>query len=432
MSATPSEAQASRYRWVVEGSLLLLQFAMGLSFLAVAPLFPLIIEDFDVSRATASLLVGGTALGVAVSLIPCSMLAARLGARVSLALGGFLMSVIVLAPFAGSFGLLLMARITFAVGAAITLSATPVVIMRWFPVRELTIVNGINVIGQSLGITLSMFAAAPLATMIGWDTTLSVFGCITLLGTMIWLAAAREPVPTATPRGATPTFPISDLLATLRDRATILLGLGLAGALGANVAFGSWLPTYYHEQFGFSLEKAGAVAGLLALFGIIGSLLGSTLPVRFRRRRPFLIIAGLLLPLTAIGSFVSSNPLLLYPSVSLFGVMSWVFIPVVFTIPMELPRMTPERVGVTVAVVLSMGNLSGFAASLVVGLIRDRTGVFSVGLMIAALLAVGLAVAGYLMPETGLGTAPRRDDDAVPLSDLALPAAADGGHAIKR
>ncbi len=145
-----------------------------------------------------------------------------------------------------------------------------------------------------------------------------------------------------------------------------------------------------------------------------------------------MIIAGLLLPLTAIGSFVSSNPLLLYPSVSLFGVMSWVFIPVVFTIPMELPRMTPERVGVTVAVVLSMGNLSGFAASLVVGLIRDRTGVFSVGLMIAALLAVGLAVAGYLMPETGLGTAPRRDDDAVPLSDLALPAAADGGHAIKR
>lgn len=185
----------------------------------------------------------------------------------------------------------------------------------------------------------------------------------------------------------------------------MLLGLGLVGALGANVSLGSWLPTYYNEAFGFSLEKAGVVASVLALFGIVGSLLGSTLPGRFPRRRPFLIVAGLLMPVTAIGAFVTSNPTVLYPSLALFGVVSWVFIPVVFTIPMELPGMTPERVGVTTAVVLCVGNLSGFVAPLLVGAMRDATGTFASGLTVVSLLAVGLAVAGWLMPETGWPTA---------------------------
>ena len=170
MRSPPTVAQVEPYRWVVEGVLLLLQFAMGLSFLAVAPLFPLIIDDFGVSRASASLLVGGTALGVALALIPCSIVAARMGTRASLGVAGALMSVMALTPLVGSFSLLLAARITFAVGGAMTLTATAPVIMRWFPPRELPMVNGINVVAQSLGVTISMVIAPRLAVVVGVGT----------------------------------------------------------------------------------------------------------------------------------------------------------------------------------------------------------------------------------------------------------------------
>ncbi len=399
MRSPPTVAQVEPYRWVVEGVLLLLQFAMGLSFLAVAPLFPLIIDDFGVSRASASLLVGGTALGVALALIPCSIVTARMGTRASLGVAGALMSVMALTPLVGSFSLLLAARITFAVGGAMTLTATAPVIMRWFPPRELPMVNGINVVAQSLGVTISMVIAPRLAVVVGWERTLFAFGCVTVIATLAWLVLARDPAGTG--RDQVAAFHLGDLASALRSRPTVLLGLGMAGALGANVSFGSWLPTYYNEAFGFSLEKAGAVASVLALFGIVGSLLGSTLPVRFPRRRPFLIVAGLLMPITAIGAYATSSPAVLYPSLALFGVVSWVFIPVVFTIPMELPGMTPERVGVTTAVVLCLGNLSGFVAPLVVGAVRDATGAFALGLTVVSLLAASLAVAGWLMPETG-------------------------------
>jgi len=175
----------------------------------------------------------------------------------------------------------------------------------------------------------------------------------------------------------------------------------MMGALGGNVAFGSWLPTYYHEQFAYSLERAGGIGALLALFGIGGALLGSTLPVRFPRRRPFLIAAGVLMPVAALGTLLGASPLVMLPSVALFGVLSWVFIPVVFTIPMELPRMNPARVGMTVAVFLTAGNLSGFVVPLLVGSLRDQTGALTLGLVGAAMLPVALAASGYLMPETG-------------------------------
>jgi len=379
---------------------------MGMSFLAVAPLFPLIINDFDIDRATASLLVGATSLVVALALVPGSVLAARLGAKTSLALGGALISVVALSPLAGGFSALLATRLMFAIGAALTLGATPTVVMRWFPERELSAVNGLNIFGQTLGVTFSMFMAPRLAGPLGWAGALSTFGCIALVSTVLWLIVGRDP--RVGPGTTAPRFAMSDLRVILKDRATILLGLGAAGGIGTFITFSSWLPTFYTEQFGYSLERAGSLAALLSFCSILGSLLGAALPTWFPRRRPFLITAGLLTPVAALGCFASSSPALLYPSVALFGILGVMFMPVVFTIPMELPHMTPERVGITVAAVLSVGNLSGFVAPLFVGFLRDQTGAFSLGLGVIALSGLSLAIAGYLMPETGgRGTRPR-------------------------
>ena len=396
---TPPRPGAAPYRFVISGSVLVLQVGMGMNFLAVAPLFPLIVDDFGVDQATVGLLVSASSLAVALALLPGSVLAGRLGSRTALALGGLCMSVAALAPLAGSFPLLLGTRVVFALGAAITLGTVPGIVMRWFPERELPLVNGANVVGQSLGMATSMLAGAAIAEAVGWQQALLAFGSVNAVGTLLWLALAREPA-----RGAAPVAPqiaARDIVLSLRDRTTLLLALGVAGGLGAYISLSSWLPTHYHEEFGFSLQRAGAVTALLSFFGIAGSLLGSMLPLRVPARRPFLMLAGVTLPLLGLGSFMVSEPLILYPSIALFGVMAWLYFPVVFTIPMELPGMTPERVGVVVAAVMSAGNVSGFVFPLVVGVLSDQTGGFRPGLALCSGLAAALLIAGYLLPETG-------------------------------
>lgn len=390
-------ARVSSYRFVIEGSILLLQFALGLSFLSVAPLFPLIIDTYGVDRATASLLVGGSSLVLALAFIPCSLLPAKLGMRNALALGGLLMGTGMLAPLAYSFPLLLATRLIFAIGAAIAITSASGIIMGWFPPRELPLVNGLNVIGQSLGVTASMFLSVLIADWIGWQGALFCFGAVDLLATTLWFIVGREEKSEVTSAGLS----LEEIKAALGQRTTLLLGIGVAGGVAQFVTFSSWLPSYYHDEFGFSLQKAGNIAGLLSLLGIAGSLLGSVLPFQVGLRRPFLIIPGLFMPLIGLGCFLTDTSVILYPSVGLLGILGWLYFPVMFTIPMELPNMTPRRVGMTVAIVLGMGNLTGFFAPLLVGFLRDQTGSFWLGLLICSLAPLSLLVVGYLLPETG-------------------------------
>jgi ACS family tartrate transporter-like MFS transporter len=189
---------------------------------------------------------------------------------------------------------------------------------------------------------------------------------------------------------------------------TLLLGMGLLGGIATNVAFNSWLPTYYNEEFGYSLQRAGIVVGVLSVFGIVGALLGSALPFRTGVRRPFIVGSGVLMPIAALGCFAIDSPLVLYPAAALFGIGAWLYFPVAFTIPLEIPGLRPEAAAAMVSTALSIGNLSGFLAPLMVGLVRDLTGDFRIGLGICALLPLGLILAGLLLPETGPGRARAR------------------------
>ena len=136
MTSPTVDVPAQHSRFAVEGWLLWLQVAMGLSFIAVAPLFPLIIDDYGIDNATTSLLIGVGELVFAIATIPGGVLAARFGWRRATIFGGALMSIMVLAPLADSFALLLLLRVVFAVGAAIAIGSLPAAVMSWFPARE--------------------------------------------------------------------------------------------------------------------------------------------------------------------------------------------------------------------------------------------------------------------------------------------------------
>ncbi|MCY3656320.1 MAG: MFS transporter [Chloroflexi bacterium] len=407
MTTVSSPVQAPRYRFVVEGALLWIQVAMGLSFIAVAPLFPLIIDDYGIDNATASLLIGGTALAFAVSTIPGGMIAAKFGWWRATFFGGLLMSAMVLSPFAANFTILLTLRLMFAAGGATVMGALPSAVMSWFPLRELPVVNGTNIVGQSIGVTISVFSVAFIADLVGWRESLMLFGVVGLVGVGVFVLLARTPeVPVGAPVG-TP-FSVGMLGAAFRHVPTLLLGVGIAGGVAAFIGLNSWLPTYYQQEWGWTLERAGQVVAIPSFFGIVGSLLGSALPVGIGLRRPLIILAGVVMPVAVFGSFISESPLILFPSLAMLGLVSWIHFPSVITMPMEFPGATLERATLSVATLLTIGNVSGFFSPLMVGLLRDQTGSFGLGFTICVFFPLTLVVAGLLVPETGPRGRPRR------------------------
>ena len=387
-----------RYRFVIGGLILFAHFSVGINFFVVAPLFPLIIDDFGVSRATVSLLIALALLIHSFFGLPGGILAVRFGLKRMYFLGWLLMGLSVLSAVAPNFGSLLVLRLAFGIGFGAIIPASGPLLMQWFRPREVTIMNGLDIAALSLGVALSVSVAAPLANTMGWQNTLSVFGGITLFGAVLWGILGKV---TADARTSGKGISLKEVGSVLRNRTIQILVIADALVFMQYTALTSWLPTYYNEIRGMSLTEAGFITGLLPFVGVFAVLVGGFLPLRFESKKPFFIVPGLLLALGGLGSFLIDSTFGIYVSIVLLGIGSWSYAPTLLSLPIELPDMTPEKVAVVWGTFVTASGLGMFVSPIMVGAIRDGTGTFVPGFIIWAVGAWALFVAGFALPKVG-------------------------------
>ena len=387
-----------RYRFVIGGLILFAHFSVGINFFVVAPLFPLIIDDFGVSRATVSLLIALALLIHSFFGLPGGILAVRFGLKRMYFLGWLLMGISVLSALAPNFGSLLVLRLAFGIGFGAIIPASGPLLMQWFRPREVTIMNGLDIAALSLGVALSVSVAAPLANTIGWQNTLSVFGGIALFGAVLWGILGKV---TADARNTGKGISLKEVGSVLRNRTIQILVVADALVFMQYTALTSWLPTFYNEIRGMSLTEAGFITGLLPFVGVFAVLVGGFLPLRFESKKPFFIVPGFLLALGGLGSFLIDSTFGIYVSIILLGIGSWSYAPTLLSLPIELPDMTPEKVAVVWGTFVTVSGLGMFVSPIVVGAIRDGTGTFVPGFIIWAVGAWALFIAGFILPKVG-------------------------------
>ena len=195
----------------------------------------------------------------------------------------------------------------------------------------------------------------------------------------------------------------ADVWGVIRSRNTLLLAVADAGPFALYTVALAWLPTYYHEVHGMSLVKAGSLMGMFSLAGVVSLVVASLLSLRIHRRRPFLIIPGILAVFAGLGSFLLADSAAVYLAVLALGFTLSFYWPVLMTIPMELPRTDPNRVSVIFATIMTLEGIFTFFSPLTVGVATDLLGSYLPGLALFSVLASSLAIAGALLPETGAG-----------------------------
>jgi nitrate/nitrite transporter NarK len=378
--------------------LMVLQIGMGLNFMSLTPLFTVIMSDYDISRSSVSLLVSATIIVITIALLPGGLLIAKLGSKRAMAIAGFLMSAHLLTPFVDSFLPLVLLRFIFGMGVAITIPATSAITVEWFKPNELPLLNGINEAGRALGVSAGVFMAVPITNIIGWDMTLFSFGIIPLVGTFIWIVGGRSNESLV---NVEPPFSIKNNIPIMFNRNTLLLATGMAGAFAVFIGFSSWLPTYYNETSGMTLEKASSVVAVMPLIAGILNPVSGLIQSKLGRRKPMLIMSGVLLPIFALGSFLLTNQIIMTVCIMGLGATFSVFIVAALTIPMELPGVSAGTVGIVTAAVLTIGNLAGVVSPIFVGLLTDFMGSYVPALSILALTPLTLVLVGVLLPETG-------------------------------
>ncbi|MBC8263957.1 MAG: MFS transporter [Anaerolineales bacterium] len=372
--------------------------SLGVNFFSISPLLPLIIEDYGITRASASLLVALPVLAKAFIGLPGSVAVGRFGLKRIFTLSWFMIGALALSSVAPNFLTMLLLRLVYGVGAGLMMPAIGPLVMQWFRPREIPIINSLNLVVMSLGIAISVSIAAPLANTIAWQSVLSVFGLIGLLGAVTWsLLGQTQP----DKQDAESGFAFGDIWSVLRDRTIFLLVVGDALVFIQYGALTSWLPTYFHEFRGMSLIQAGNLTGLLPFVGMFSVLVGGFLTLKIKSKRLFLIVPGILVGLGGFGSFLIANTAIIYVSVIMLGIGTWIYQPMFLTLPMQLPWMTPKKIAVVWGASLTIAGLGMFISPIVVGASRDILGTFVPGFLIWAVGAWALLVAGILLPRSG-------------------------------
>lgn len=395
-----SEQSFTAYRFVVLGLLVLLSLSFGLSFFAVSPITPLIIDEYGINRSTASLLTSLVFIAQAGFAIPGSMLVGRIGIKRVITVGWVLGSAPLLSFMVDSFPLLVVLRVCYGLGFAFMFPAMGPLLMQWFRPRELPLVNGVFIAVASLGVAISALVVVPMSDAIGWREALSVFGGISLFGAVCWLVLGRER------RGVGESeshISIAGAWRVIRSRNTLLLAAGDAGAYALYTAALAWLPTFYHEVHDMSLERAGSLMGILSLSGVASLLLASALSLRVSRRRPFFMVPGTMVGFAGVATFLLADTDAVYIAVIALGFTSWFYLPVLMTVPMELPGLDPSQVSMTIAMIMTVGGLFTFLSPLTVAALTDLSGSYLPGLALFSVLAWSLGLSGFLLPETGAG-----------------------------
>lgn len=386
----------SKYRFVIAALLLAGHLSVGLNVFTVSPILPLAIDEYQISRAAASLLVALPLLVAAALGLPSGMLIARVGIRRSFIIGWAAISLLSLSSLAPNFVTLVLLRSVIGLGFAFVLTASGPLLMQWFPTKEITVMNALTTAALSLGIALSVATAAPLSDFMDWQTALTVFALPGVAGLIAWMILGRESggVPMSN-QGIT----LREVGGILRNRPVVLLLAADAGILVQYTAFTGWLPTFYNETRGISLSQAGFITGLLPLVGVFAVLVGGAVALRVRSPKVLFATSGIMAGLGGLGAFLFTEPQLIYPAVIVMSVGSWLYVPTLLTMPMQMNGMTPEKVAVVWGSFLTFSGFAMFVAPIFVGALRDVSGSFFPGLTIAALASWALLMAGLLMPR---------------------------------
>lgn len=386
---------ASTTRGVALNSTLIVvaQSTQAIAVGAIALFLPLIRADLGLTFGQAGLLAAVATLSYAFMQIPSGIFADRYRPKVLFAVGilGANTLAIVFA-LSNDFGVMLVAQAVAGIFRAFMFIPGMILITRHFSEARRATALGLFVAGGFSSNILVNLAGPLLVGPLGWQGVIvlsSVLGLAVLAA--FWLLGDDGP-----PREIEDPGPTGWVW---RTPAWWLLGVIQFCRLWIVLGATFWLPAFLIEDRGFSIEVAGLIVALSAAITAPSNIGGGILSDRLGR--PLLVIGlslAVMTPLFAILGEIRDTVFLLIV-IAVLAVFIQLYFGPLFAVPRRL--FGPGLAGLSSGFGNFCANLGGFASALLLGVLRDATGSFSLGfLTIAAASLVGL-VAVLVLWRTG-------------------------------
>jgi predicted MFS family arabinose efflux permease len=398
---TPAADRQAPYAWVVMGNLWGMDFANVFVFFSIGVLIPIWKDDLGMTPMQAGLMGSAGFFGFGLMALPASIWLTKYNPRlVTLICALGMVVTVLLHAVAPNVTILLIARFAFVLLAVSRIQIQIIFIQQWFQPRLYAIINGLDFSNRSIGQMVGIAATPSLVIMLGsWRAVYVAIAIALGLLCVAWVFFGKERYRTQEEGG--PALQVGSPATVLRRKKILWVVAGCqVGAAVAFAAFMVFYPTYAMDQMNISLITVGLLMGALPLGGILGSLSAGALSEIIGRRKPFVWVPGLFLPVMYFALLRVDNlpaaALLLFGA----GICAMAVPPILSTIPLDM-RLAPREVAVALGLMRTLFPVGATLGPLMVGTIQQSTGSLFLGLSIAAPLAFTLFIGGIFLPETG-------------------------------
>ncbi len=349
-----------------------------------------IAEDFSLSPAQKGLLVAVPLLGGSLLRLPLGMAADFFGPKKTGAVGLALTLIPLLWAWlgGGSVEQMLFIGLMLGIAGASFAVALPMA-SRCYPPQYQGLVMGIAGAGNS-GTVISALVAPRLAERLGWHAVFGVAILPVLLTLAIFCLAARE----QTTRQ--PLQRLSNYLAVLKESDTWWFSLFYMVTFGGFVGLASFLPVFFHDQYGVSKVTAGSLTALCVCAGSFFRPAGGLLADRLGGIRVLMALyaigAGIVLLLSRLPP-LSWAATLLFAGMGVLGMGNGAVFQLV-------PQRFRNEIGVVTGLIGAAGGLGGFLLPFLLGLSKEFTGSYAAGFVfVTAAILFCLALLAYVQRD---------------------------------
>ena len=387
--------EVAPYRWVIIGQLWFHQMMNQTAQIGLGVLLIGIGAELQFGPREAGWLGATRNLGQLL-VFPASFLAVRFAPK---GLYGALMAVVglamLLAGFAPTFAALFLCQSLFSLAGALAQVPGSLLRIQWVPSKELGRVwgtgNALNALAQTGALVGIPLLLGPLG---GWRGVMQASGIVLLLSALLWLVFGRQ-------RGEFHVPDRASNYGALRRPTFYLMGLATLGGATAYLSALLFLPTFFVQERGLSLQTAGLISGVFPAAGLVSNILAGMLSDRIGRRKPFIWPVGLILPPLYV---LAVSPIPVWALVivaSLLGFFAWLPFPALNSIAYEIPGVQPAEVAVGQALMQAVSGAGVLMGPIIVGTIAAATGSLQIAIMSIGVLPLLLTLSCLWLPDTG-------------------------------
>jgi cyanate permease len=415
------------YRYIIEAIIFLTYVLFGMTWSAAGSFLGEIMQDLGIGLSRASFINTSVSAAKILGPIVAGALSARLKLKRAFLAASFLISLGVLAPVSSSFWAILAARFLMGLGGALVVVYFTPIVMEWFDEQERVVVNGLNFVSISVGMTFGLAFTEEIRGLLGgsWRATLLLYSSVSIVLFLLWLFLGKDRggdgVGIGVPRKERPSKDTvlrgeragemgmevppeqkGSLGQALRDINTWKLILCYFGLLSVYLVMITYAPQYYRRSGVFEATSPVYLAPSIALISSIpAAFLGIWISRRSGRRIPLLRISGALIVPGVLVMFFSLRVVPVFAGAVLTGFGMFFWRPALFSIPQELPGSTPVKSGYMMSVFWAVCYSLATVATWLTGRIIEASGNYAAGFIVVTVLSASLLIGSFTVPETG-------------------------------